>query len=480
MPGIELREFIAELQRTGDILRITEEVDWDGEAGAISRRNFEMGGPALWFENVKDYPAGYTILNGPVGTWRRVAIAMGLRADTPLREIYRVYEERLGQSVPPRLVDSSKAPVKQNVFLGDEVDLYRLPAPLIHEGDGGRYLGTWDIVVTRDPESGWTNWGMYRFMLHNRQWMGGWPQPTSHLAMMMRERYLPKGEAMPVALVIGADPISHMVATAPVRPQEDEAPVAGGLRQAPVDLVPCETCDLLVPANAEIVVEGEIPVDVVVPDGPFGEYPGYRSGTMAEGVAFRVKAITHRDDPILTMTALGIPADDTSIAAALTAAVGMKKGLERRGVPVTDVYVPPEGVTHLVVVGVRQGGVKVAQQVLDYFTARRVMVNKCIVVDDDVDVFDMNQVIHAFATKCHPGRGILVNHHEGKGNALTPCYNAQERRKLNGAFAAFDATWPLEWPPEAIPMRASFADIYSREMQEKVVARWREYGFQGG
>lgn len=477
MAGIELRPFIKQLEETGDILRIKQEVDWDVEAGAISRRNFELHGPALWFENIRDYPAGYTILNGPVGTWRRVAIALGINPDAPVREIYRTYEELLRQRIPPRIVSKSEAPVKENVFLGDDVDLYRLPAPLIHEGDGGRYIGTWDIVVTKDPESGWTNWGMYRFMIHSQRWMGGWPQPTSQLALMMRERYLPKGLAMPAAVVIGADPISHMVATAPVRPYEDEAPVAGGLRRAPVDLVQCETCDLLVPANAEIVIEGEIPADAIVPDGPFGEYPGYRSGTMAEGVAFRVKAITHRNNPILTMTALGVPEDDTSIAASLTAGVGAKKGLERRGVPVTDVYVPPAGVTHLVIVGVKQGGIGVTQQVLDYFTARRVMVNKCIVVDSDVDVFDMDQVMHAFATKCHPGRGMLVNHHEGRANALTPCYSAQERRVLKGAFAAFDATWPPEWPKETVPTRASFRDIYSPEVQQKVIANWDKYGF---
>lgn len=472
----DLREFVAALEKTGDLARIKKEVDWDVEAGAISRRVFEQSGPCLWFEKIKDYPEGFTLLNGPVGTWRRVAIALGLAPDTPVREIYREYEKRLENRVKPRIVDRSEAPCKENVLLGDEVDLYRLPAPMLHEGDGGRYIGTWDIVVCQDPETGWTNWGMYRFMVHNKNFLAGWPQATSQLALIMKEKYLPQNKAMPVALVIGAEPVCHMVATAPVRPGEDEAEVAGALRGEPVDLVKCETSDLLVPAHAEIVIEGEIPADIIVPDGPFGEYPGYRSGTMAEGVAFRVKAITYRNNPILTMTTLGVPPDDSSIAASLTAAVGMKKGLERRGVPVTDVYVPPEGVTHLVIVGVKEGGTRVTRKVLDFFTARRVMVNKVIVVDQDVDVFNMGQVLHAFATKCHPGRGMLVDYHEGRANALTPCYSAEERRRLKGAFVAFDATWPEEWPREVIPVRASFQDIYSPTTREKVLARWQEYG----
>ncbi|OPX87994.1 UbiD family decarboxylase [Pelotomaculum sp. PtaB.Bin117] len=473
----DLRHFIGQLEQNEELVRIKKEVDWDIELGAISRRVYDQYGPCLWFEKIKDYPEGYTVINGECGTWRRVAIAMGLDADTPLREIYKEYEKRIEGRVQPNIVDRKSAPCKENVFIGEQADIYRLPAPLIHEGDGGRYIGTWDAVITKDPETNWTNWGMYRFMIHNQNFLAGWPQTTSQFAMMLNEKYVPKNQPMPVALVIGSHPLDHMVATAPMRPGVNEAEVAGSLRGEPVDLVKCETSDIMVPANAEIIIEGEIPTDAIVPDGPFGEYPGFRSGTMAEGVAFRIKAITHRNNPILSMTALGAPVDDSSIAASLTAAVGMKLGLQRRGVDVTDVYVPPEGVTHLVIVGVKTGGIEVTRKVLDFFIARRVMVSKVIVVDKDVDVFDMKQWIHAFATKCHPGRSIVVEHFVGKSNALTPCYDADERRILKGAFAAFDATWPLEWPKENIPPRATFKEIYSQETQDKVLAKWHEYGF---
>jgi 4-hydroxy-3-polyprenylbenzoate decarboxylase len=283
---------------------------------------------------------------------------------------------------------------------------------------------------------------------------------------------------MPVAIVLGTDPISHILATAPLRLQESEVEHVGGLRGEPVDLVPCETIDLLVPAHAEIVIEGELMPDKIAPDGPFGEYPGYRSGTMCEGVAVKVKAITYRNNPIVTMISLGVPPDDASIAASLTAAVSMKKGLLRRGVPVTDVYVPPEGVTHLIIVGVKKGGMEIARQVLDFFTARRVMTNKHIVVDEDVDVFNMAEVLHAFATKCHPGRGIAYEHYEGRANSLTPFYSPAERKKLKGVSVVFDSTWPPEWPMDIIPVKASFKTIYSSEIQEKVVKNWQKYGLE--
>jgi 4-hydroxy-3-polyprenylbenzoate decarboxylase len=447
------------------------------EVGAISRRVFEQTGPALFFEKIKDYPAGYTILNGPVATWRRVAIALDLPPETPVRQIYAAYEERREKRIKPVAVQS--APCQERAMIGPDADIYNLPAPMVHDGDGGRYIGTWDIIITSDPETGWTNWGMYRFMTHTKDMLTGWPQATSQLAVMMKRRYLPQNKAMPIAIVIGCDPLCHMVATDPYKLGENEVEYAGGLRGAPVDLIRCKTNDLMVPAHAEVVIEGEVLPDRNAHEGPFGEYPGYRSGTMAEGVLVQITAITHRKNPIITLTTLGIPPDDSSIAASLTAAAAMKRGLKRRDIPVTDVYVPPEGATHLVVVGVEQGGAKVTRRVLDYFTARRVMVSKVIVVNKDVDVFDMNQVIHTFSTRCHPGRGIAVEHYEGRANALTPCFSADERRRLKGASVAFDATWPDDWEEESIPTKASFKTTYPESVQQKVLANWESYGLGG-
>jgi len=473
----DLRAFIDALDKSGELARIKQEVDWDMELGAISRRNFEQSGPALLFERIKDYGAGYRILNGPVATWRRVAMALELPPDTFVRQLYAAYEERRERKIAPVLVRS--APCQENVLIGSDVDVYKLPAPMVHDGDGGRYIGTWDIIVTKDPDTGWTNWGMYRFMTHTQNMLTGWPQATSQLAMMMKSHYLPRKQGMPIAIVAGCEPLCHMVATDPYKPGENEVEYAGGLRGAAVELVQCKTQDLMVPAQAEIVIEGELLPDRIALEGPFGEYPGYRSGTMGEGVLVQITGITHRKDPILTLSTLGVPPDDSSIAASLTAGIAMKRGLKRRGVPVKEVYVPPEGVTHLIVVSVEHGGSRVARQVLDFFTARRVMVSKIIVVDEDVDAFDMNQVMHAFATKCHPGRGIAVEHYEGRGNALTPCYSADERRRLKGASCVFDATWPDDWDPEGIPVKSAFQTTYPEEIKKKVLAQWESYGLGG-
>lgn len=472
----DLRQFIEALERTGDLIRIKDEVSWDLEAGAISRRACELSGPATLFERIKDYPEGYRILGGPLATWRRVAIAMGLSPETSVREIHRTYEQRVERPVKPVVLKSW--PHKRNIMLGEDVDLYNFPAPMCHELDGGRYIGTWDLVVCKDLNSDWTNWGMYRFMIHNRRFLVGLPFPASHLGMLLRGEFLATGQPMPVAVLIGADPLCSLAAATGYRQRESEADFAGGLRQEAVELVKCQTNELLVPANAEIVIEGEILPDATAPEGPFGEYTGYRHEADQMGTLVRVSAVTYRDSPIMTMSNLGVPPDDSSVAGALGVTVALKRRLLRHGIPVTDVFLPPEGASHLVVVGVKSGGREVAKKVRDVLTGRRAYYTKIMVVDEDVDVFDLRQVLHAFSVKCHSFRGVFLNQREGIGSIATPCYSREEREKLVGATALFDCTWPPEWPRDEIPSKMSFEDAYPQEVKDKALAKWATCGFR--
>lgn len=476
MAFADLREFIQALDRSGDVVHIQQEVDWDLEAGAINRRLYEKSGPAVLFEKVKDYPPGYRLFGGSLGTFRRVAVALGLLPDTPIKEIYHEYERREEHAMPPVIV--GKGPCQENVLLGDDVDLYRLPAPMVHEGDGGRYIGTWDVVVFQDPETGWTNWGMYRFMIHNKRFMVGFPRFHSHLGMVLHRRFVPKREPMPIAVVIGADPLCHQVASASYGIGVNEADYAGALRQAPVELVRCQTNSLYVPANTEIVIEGEIMPDMTAQEGPFGEYPGYRTEGIRKGVLCRVKAITYRNNPILTMISLGIPPDDNSVATPIASALAVKRRLLKKGFPVTDVFSPPSAALHLAIVGVKSGGREVAEGIMNAVIARRADWSKLIIVDEDVDVFDMGQVLHALSVKCHPKRGIILRDVEaGKANPLTPAYTAEERRTYTGAMATFDCTWPPEWPQEnRVPVKVSFDTIYSEATKKRVLSNWAKYG----
>lgn len=467
----DVREFIEVLSKTEDVVTVDEETDWDLELGAICRLSNERGGPGLLFTNIKDYP-GYRILGSPIATWRRLAIAMGLRPDVTVKEIYAEWERRESNPIPPKVV--STGPCKENIVKGDKVNLFEIPTPMVHEGDGGRYLATWAIEICRDPDSDWVNWGTYRFMVHNERVLAGYPRSNSQFGRILKDKYVPKKQNMPVAIVIGVDPLCNAAACMSYPMGVSEVNIAGGIRGESVSLVKCETSDLLVPATAEMVIEGEVLIDAVVSEGPFGEFPGFRSGEMSQGIAFRVNAITYRKNPIITLSCVG-PKDETSVVTSVGAALNIKKRLQKYGVPVTDVHVPRESAVHMAVVGVRKGGKEVAQKVLEalVLTVRRADISKIIVVDDDIDVFDMEEVTHEFATKCHPGRGILIAEYEGKSQTLTPAYSQEERMTYSGASVVFDVTWPQEWDKMAeVPVRASFNCTYPKELQDKVLSRW--------
>ncbi|HKZ50253.1 MAG TPA: UbiD family decarboxylase [Dehalococcoidia bacterium] len=472
----DVRSYIEALRRTGDLVDVTEEVDWDLEIGAIGRRAAVKGGPAVLFRNIKDYP-GFGILENALASWRRFAITVGLAPDTPLREILDQYEAlRARPPLEPIVVDD--APCKMVKITGEDIDLFRFPAPMLHEGDGGRYIGTWDIVVTRDIDGSHTNWGTYRFMLHTEDLLAGWPGPLSHLGRSLRQQYLPRKEPMPIAIVMGADPVCHIASATPYPRHAEEAAQAGGLRGEPVELIKCETSDLLVPAGAEIVIEGEVLPNYATMEGPYGEFPGYRSGTMGSGILVQVKAITHRPNPILTVDCTGYKDGGAFITSSGTA-IGFKQLLQRRGFPVVDVNIPVEGCNHLMAVSVKERGHHVAEDLMNIMhTAGRLVVSKLIMVDADVDVFDLGAVLHALATKCHPGRGVFISEVPGKGESLTPYYEEAERAQGEHFTAVFDCTWPAHWDQRELPVKANFETTYSQEIQEKVLARWQRYGFE--
>lgn len=474
MTPTDLRSFLQAIEASGDLVTVNDEVDWDEELPGLGRLSCERQGPAFMFNNVKDY-GGWRVTTNPIATWRRMAVALGLPADTPVRRLYEVYAEREQNTIPPKIVKDG--PCKEVVIEGDRLDLFDLPTPMVHEGDGGRYLGTWDIVVSKDHDTDWVNWGMYRFMIHNEKYLTGYPRPTSHLGKMLLDGYVPKGKPMPIAIVIGADVPSHFAAAATFRINGNEADLAGGLGGRPVELIKCHTNDLMVPANAEVVIEAEVLPDGIAQEGPYGEYPGYRSGEMGDALCCRVTGITHRRNPILTLDTTGFM-DSSATTTSISGAIAIKRRLEKHGVPVVDVYVPPEGGVHLAIVSVSRGGGDVARQVVEVLTQRRALMSKIIVVDDDVDVFNIPAVLHAFATKCHPQRGTHIHTYVGRANALTPAYSQEERANRLGASVAFDVTWPPEWEHGTTPIRATLDQMYTPAVQQQVLRRWQALGLK--
>lgn len=469
------REFIEILEKTGDVVRIKQEVDWDLEVGAIARRTCEMNGPAPFFDKLKDYPEGYRIFAMPLATYRRVAIALGLDPDTSPRAIQAEYRNRIQHPIKPVVVND--APCKEKIIQGEDVNLFQFPVPMVHEGDGGRYIGTWHGVVVKDPDSDWTNWGMYRLMTIDRRYMSGLCAPYSHQWRIIKSKYMP-GENVPFAVFIGADPLCSLVSSGPFG-RRSEVDYAGALRKEPVELVKCETNDLLVPAHAEIILEGEIVPHARAEEGPFGEFTGYSSDPRSPKLLYKIHAITHRNNPILTMSCPGIPTCDSAIAQSLHLAVLFERLLTRHGIPYTGVWVPPQAETFIVVVGVKTIYPNIATLINNIIASAQTVTNQVIVVDEDVDVFNLDQVLHALSTKCHPVRGIRVSDQQVMVLTLEPYLSPEERRTGRDARVVFDCTWPLDWPREtSVPRRISFNEAYPEAVKSKVEQNWHDYGFE--
>jgi 4-hydroxy-3-polyprenylbenzoate decarboxylase len=482
----DLREFLNFLERHGELQRITEEVDWNLEMGAIVRRCYDLGAAAPLFENVTGYPKGYRALGAPLGPSRkpghslyaRTAMALGLSPETPAKEIMSFYLARKEMLIKPVVVKNG--PCKENILMGADVDLLKFPVPLIHGGDGGRYIGTWHTVITKDLDSPWVNWGMYRLMIHGRDTLGCFFPDQQHVGQML-QKYESRKTPMPAAVAIGGAPIIPIVSAIQLPPAVNEVEVAGALMGEPVPLVRCETVDLQVPATAEIVLEGEILPGERRDEGPFGEYMGYEAGKTSPKPVFQVKAITHRNDPILPFSNMGMPIHEGQTATAFFKGAEIYSELKKMGLPVKSVFAPPFGVGHMVVVSTETPFMNFAKRVAHAVWATKpgLFTYYIVVVDADVDPTNMDEVIHAIATKCHPVNGIHRVPHIPGFPVLLPFLPPRERLIGDAAGVIFDCTWPKDWPAETIPVKATLENLWPKEIQEKVLAKWKDYGFKG-
>src|SRR5262245_9641862 len=301
----DLRSFIAACQEV-DRWHQIDGADWDQEIGALTEATAELipEPPMLLFDRIKDYPPGYRVASLTLASYKRVALALGLPVDKTKLELVRLAARKIKgvQPIPPEEVTSS--PLMENVLTGDAVDLLRFPTPRFHSQDGGRYIGTGDAIINRDPDSGFINVGTYRIQVHDRNRLGIWISPGQH-GRLICQAYWERGEACPVVATFGGDPLTFLASYQKIPWGKSELDFAGGLRERPLRVIPGPVTGLPIPAGAEIAIEGEIPPveEEGAAEGPFGEWPGYYSGgTRGTGrpqPVIRVKALYFRDEPII-------------------------------------------------------------------------------------------------------------------------------------------------------------------------------------
>jgi len=478
MAYADLREYIDRLETEGELKRIKAEVDWNLELGAIMRRANDLREPALLFESIKGYPSDCKVLANIVGATKpnvfgRACLALGLPMNTPAPEIIEEIVRRFENPIKPVLVE--RGPCKENIVKGKAIDVLKFPVPYFRQLDGGRFIGTWHTDITRDPDSGWVNWGMYRHMVHDGRSIGWLANPGQHGPSIYYQKYESTGKAMPMAIVIGTDPACALASISLVASHVNEVDLAGGLRGKPVELIKCETIDLEVSATAEIVLEGEVLPNERKLEGPFGEYTGYFASDKAPRPVFHVKCITHRNQPILPVSTPGKPFDDTTFVYSLCGSAALTMDLRKMGFPFKSLYLTPSMMA--VIVSAKETYPGYVHTLSSAIWGSKVGIYRpvIIVVGEDIDVTNMDEVMWALTTRVHPVRDIHVKK-RAPSHPLFPFLSPEERTNLIGAAVCYDAAFPSEWK-EKTPKIADFEHAWPEGIRKLVISRWKEYGF---
>ena len=459
VPNItDLRTYLEVLEQAGELSRIKIPVSLDQEIGAICLRNLRDSGPGLLFERPGD--GNLPLAVDLMASRRRYALALGIEPE----ELATEWNRRISKLLAPVIVE--RGACQENVMIGKDVDLSKLPAPIWNELDGGPYL-TLSCHVTKDPVTKTRNVGLYRNQVHDRQTLGILAAPYTHLNL---QRNKAPNEPFPVALVLGPDPTVVMTAPAPIPYGTDELAVASALRGKPLELVPCKTIPLEVPATAEIVIEGEIQPGELREEGPFGEFTGHYGGHKAPRSIIRVKAITHRNDPILQATYEGMQPNESGFLTAVPREAEIMRQVTLPGIKKVNVTVPAGGALHAVVAVEKpyEGfGKYVGLAVLGSVPGR--YIKQVIVVDADIDPFDPIQVEWAVATRVQANRDIEILK-QLTGIILDPSLPKEEQWSTSRTSKMIiDATRydAKNFPPICLP---------ASEAMTKIESEWARYG----
>jgi 4-hydroxy-3-polyprenylbenzoate decarboxylase len=427
----DLRDFIALLEKRGDLKRIKAPVKANLEMTEICDRLLRAGGPAVIFENPIDdngQPYQYPVLANLFGTTERVALGMGEESLAGLREVGHTLAflkepeppkgmKEAWQSLPifkkaldmaPDVVGS--APCQVHEWSGDEVDLSRIPVQTCWPGDAAPLI-TWGLVVTKGPHKKRQNLGIYRQQVigKNKVIMRWLSHRGGALDFLEWQKAHP-GEPFPVSVALGADPATILGAVTPVPDTLSEYAFAGLLRGSKTEVVKCRGNDLQVPASAEFVLEGFIYPDEMADEGPFGDHTGYYN-EVDQFPVFTVERVTFREDPIYHSTYTGRPPDEPAILGVALNEVFVPL-IQKQFPEIVDFYLPPEGCSYRVaVVSMKKQYPGHAKRVMlgVWSFLRQFMYTKfVIVVDDDVDARNWEDVIWAMTTRMDPARDTTL------------------------------------------------------------------------
>jgi len=405
--ALDLRVFLDEVKSAGELQEVSG-AHWNLEIGALTEIFAEQAPtPALLFDNIPDYPRGRRVLSNVLFSPLRQSLALGVSPNLRGIPLVQAVKTKLAELAPIAPQEVKEAPVLQNIAQGNDVNVLKFPAPQWHEKDGGRYIGTFDAVICRDPESGYVNVGTYRVQVHDEQTVGLWIIPGKH-GNLIAQKYWSKGEDCPFVIACGVPPSMMLASAVGIPWGMSEYDFLGGLLGCPIPVVKGKTTGLPMLANAELALEGFAPPPEKVsrPEGPFGEWPGYYASGTIDRPVVKVSAIYHRDDPIIT----GDPPLKTYLNTDIymhIRAANIWSSMERAGIPdVRGVWFPRQG-RFVVAVAIRQRYSGHARQAGHGVLATRDGgrdTRMIVVVDDDIDITSINEVLWAVASRWDPKR----------------------------------------------------------------------------
>ncbi len=318
LPHMNFRSFVEALREDNDLADIDIEVSADLEAAAVTRYASETKSKAPLFNNVSNtYKGLFRMFGAPTGlrkddseTYGRLARHVGLPKSASLKDITdKITLAADAKLISPVVVATGSC--KENKLFGEDVDLDKIPCPKLHNLDGGKYLQTYGIHILHTPDNKWTNWAIARAMVYDKTRLVGTAVGPQDIALLSRVWKAAGRDEIPWALALGAPPAAAIVSGMPLPPYVAEGEYISTVVGAPIEVVKCETNDILVPANSEIVLEGTMSATNSLPEGPFGEMHGYTFPESGSGLVFTVKASTYRDDAILPICVPGRAPDKT-------------------------------------------------------------------------------------------------------------------------------------------------------------------------
>jgi UbiD family decarboxylase len=468
-PHVDLRDWIARVESIGELMRVSG-VNWNLEMGAVAEMIYHAHAdnpPAILFENIPGYPADYRVISGMTNSPKRLALTLGLPLPKHPLDVVQSYRDRMKRYQTINNVFVNTGSVLENVDRDDDVDLLKFPVPFLHELDGGRYIGTGDLVIMRDPDTDWVNCGTYRVSVHDRNTVGLWMSPGKH-GRQIRDKYFKQGKPCPVVISCGQDPLLFLSAGNEVSYGISEFAHAGGHRGVPFTTLRSELHGLPMPAQAEIVIEGEIVPDEMRPEGPFGEWTGYYASAVRDDPVVKVKRVYYRNGPIITMARPGRPPSDYSLSKCVIKSAMIWDQVEKAGLSgVKGVWCHEAGGGRLFnVIAIKQayaGHAKQAALLAANVHAGNYINRFVVVVDEDIDPTNMFDVLWAMSTRCDPSEDIDIVRNAWSG----PLDPRKPKGIQHNSRAIVDACRPFEWMADFPPVAES-----SPELKAQTLEKW--------